>query len=164
MLINIASTAAYQPTPGQAVYGAFKAFVLSLTEALAHETWDSGLRVLALSPGPTRIESFDVVGTEDAAVGRFQTATQVVSLALAELDRAHPRPSVVSGLTNTATAILARLLPRRITLNAAGRALRYLTPSRVDGCSGGSVTGPGTRPPSSDRQTARPPAAAGPSA
>jgi short-subunit dehydrogenase len=123
VLVNIASTAAYQPTPGMAAYGASKAFVLSLTESLAYETRHTGLRVLALSPGPTRTEFFDVVGTEDAAVGRFQTAAEVVSLALGELDRSRPRPSVVSGRRNAVTATLARLAPRRVTLAAAARAL-----------------------------------------
>jgi uncharacterized protein len=124
VLVNIASTAAYQPTPGMAAYGASKVFVLSLTESLAYETRHSGLRVLALSPGPTRTEFFDVIGTEKAAVGRFQTPVQVVSRALAELDRSHPRPSVVSGRGNALTATLARLAPRRVTLAAAARALK----------------------------------------
>ena len=125
MLLNIASTASYQPTPGMAAYGASKAYVLSLTEAIGYEARGSGLRVLAFSPGPTRTEFFDVVGgTEGAAVGRFQSAAQVVAAALAELDRTHPRPSVVSGRANAATAILARLAPRRFTLFAVARALR----------------------------------------
>lgn len=50
-LVTLASTAAYQPTPAMAVYGATKAFVLSLTEAIAFETRASSLRVLAVSPG-----------------------------------------------------------------------------------------------------------------
>lgn len=130
VLVNIASTAGYQPTPGMAAYGASKAFVLSLTEAIAYETRRSGLRVLALSPGPTRTEFFDVVGgTEGAAVGRFQTAAQVVSRALAELDRSHPRPSVVSGRVNAVTAAVARLAPRRVTLAASARALKSPTAS-----------------------------------
>lgn len=124
VLINIASTAAYQPTPRMAAYAASKADVLSLTEAIGHEAKSSGLRVLALSPGPTRTEFFDVVGTEDAAVGRFQTPAQVVRTALHELDTSHPRPSVVSGRLNAATATLVGALPRRLVLRAAARAMR----------------------------------------
>lgn len=68
------SMAAYQPTPNMAVYGATKAFVLSFTEALWQESLGTGLRVLALSPGATATEFFDVVGTQDAAGGtRLQT-------------------------------------------------------------------------------------------
>lgn len=125
ILLNVASTAAYQPTPGMAAYGATKAYVLSLTEALAFETRTSPLRVVALSPGPTKTEFFDVLGGgtdgTDATVGSFQTAGQVVSLALQELDRKSPRPSVVSGRRNAVVATIARLAPRRITLALAGR-------------------------------------------
>ena len=51
--INVASMAAYQPNPRMALYGAAKAFVLSLTEALWEESRGTGLRVIALSPGAT---------------------------------------------------------------------------------------------------------------
>ncbi|ANJ26046.1 SDR family NAD(P)-dependent oxidoreductase [Agromyces aureus] len=124
VLVNIASTAAYQPCPGMAVYGATKAFVLSFTEALAYETRDSGVRVLAVSPGATRTEFFDVVGTADAAVGRFQTPTQVVELAHRELDRRVTPPSVVSGRGNALNSTLVRLLPRRAALAISGNLLR----------------------------------------
>ena len=123
-LVNIASTAAYQPCPNMAVYGATKAFVLSLTEALAYETKDSGLRVLAVSPGATRTEFFDVVGTADAAVGRFQAPEQVVTRALRELNRAKGPASFVSGRLNAVTAKLAGIMPRRLTLAAGGRVLQ----------------------------------------
>ena len=123
VLISIASTGAYQPCPNMAVYGATKAFVLSFTEALAYETRGSGLGVLALSPGATRTEFFDVVGGDDAAVGRFQTPEQVVRLALRQLDRRNSRPSIVSGAANAVTARLVRLMPRRLALAISGRVL-----------------------------------------
>ena len=122
-LVNIASTAAYQPCPSMAVYGATKAFVLSFTEALAHETKGSGLGVLAVSPGATRTEFFDVVGTEDAAVGGFQTPAEVVALTMRELDRRDVRPSVVSGRANAFNAWAARVMPRRLTLAVSARVL-----------------------------------------
>ena len=53
LVINVASTAAFQPTPSMAVYGATKAFVLSFTEALLQETKSTGVRVFALCPGAT---------------------------------------------------------------------------------------------------------------
>jgi short-subunit dehydrogenase len=52
-ILNVASTAAFQPAPHQAVYGATKAYVLSFTEALAEEVRGSGVRVSCLAPGPT---------------------------------------------------------------------------------------------------------------
>jgi short-subunit dehydrogenase len=118
-LINIASTGAYQPVPLMAVYGATKAFVLSFTEALWFEAKGSGLKVLALSPGATKTEFFDVAG-EDARVGIFQTASEVVGLALATLDRRNPPPSVVSGLANRLTAGVTKLLSRRGLVNLTG--------------------------------------------
>lgn len=123
-LVNIASLAAYQPCPDMAVYGATKAFVLSFTEAIAYETRDSGLSVMAVSPGPTRTEFFDAIDTVDAGSTRFEAAEQVVGRALAELDRAHPRPSFVSGRMNAIAAKLAGIGPRRLVLAVSGRALR----------------------------------------
>jgi short-subunit dehydrogenase len=52
-ILNVASTAAFQAGPFMAVYAATKAFVLSLTEAIANETRGSGVTVTALCPGPT---------------------------------------------------------------------------------------------------------------
>ncbi|UOQ90308.1 SDR family oxidoreductase [Agromyces endophyticus] len=120
-LVSIASTAAYQPCPDMAVYGATKAFVLSFTEAIAYETRESGLRVLTVSPGATRTEFFDVVGTEDASVGSFQTPEQVVSLALSRLDRRSTPPSVVAGRANAVASSLVGWLPRRVALSMSGR-------------------------------------------
>lgn len=121
-LIGIASTGAYQPCPNMALYGATKAFVLSFTEALAYETKDSGLRVIAVSPGATRTEFFDIAGS-DASVGRFQTPDRVVSLTLRQLDRRSPRPSVVSGKANALTARIVGWMPRRAALAISGRVL-----------------------------------------
>ncbi|MCS5729058.1 SDR family oxidoreductase [Herbiconiux moechotypicola] len=122
-LVNVASTAAYQPTPMMAVYGASKAFVLSFTEALAWETRESRLKVLALSPGATRTEFFDVVGTEAAAVGSYQTSEQVVETALRALDRRRTPASVISGRANAVTAGFAGVMPRSATLAVSGRLL-----------------------------------------
>lgn len=123
VLVNLASTAAYQPCPQMAVYGATKAFVLSFTEALAAEARGSGLRVLSVAPGPTRTEFFDVLGDRSAAVGRFQTPAQVVSTTLRALDRRRTPASVVSGVANAVTARAAGLLPRRLVLAISDRAL-----------------------------------------
>lgn len=121
VLINIASTGAYQPLPLMAAYGASKAYVLSLTEAIAEETRNSGLRVLALSPGPTSTEFFEVAG-ENTAVGSFETPQQVVAVAFAALDKQQPR-SVVSGARNKALAAAVKFLPRRAALVAARKAI-----------------------------------------
>ncbi|WP_396641513.1 SDR family NAD(P)-dependent oxidoreductase [Microbacterium sp.] len=123
VLVNISSVVAYQPTPHMAAYGASKAFVLSFTEAIAYETRASGLRVLAVSPGATATEFFEVANAEDMARGRVQSPAQVVATALRALDRRHTPPSVVSGGTNAVAATLAGLLPRGLVLGASGRLL-----------------------------------------
>ena len=58
LVINVASTAAFQPVPTMTVYAATKAFVLSFTEALWQETRGSGVRVLALCAGATETGFF----------------------------------------------------------------------------------------------------------
>lgn len=114
VLINVASMAAYQGNPNMAVYGAAKAFVLSFTEALWYESRSTKLKVLALSPGATRTEFFDVVGTTDAAGGaRMQTPEAVVATAIATLGRRNPPPSIAVGRGNRAFLGLAKLLSRR---------------------------------------------------
>ncbi|MFJ3922158.1 SDR family NAD(P)-dependent oxidoreductase [Streptomyces sp. NPDC090022] len=123
-LVNIASSAAYQPTPSMAVYGATKAFVLNFTEAVAYETRASSLRVLAVSPGPVRTEFFDVVGTPDAAVGRMATPAEVVTATRRALERATTPPSIVVGLGNRFSATASTLAPRRLALTVAGHALK----------------------------------------
>ena len=116
-LINVASMAAYTPTPRMAVYGAAKAFVLSFTEALWAETRDSGVTVFALSPGATSTEFNAVVGTDDATAGaRMRTADQVVATALAHLERRNPGPSVIDGSSNRLGANVGRFLSRRGTV------------------------------------------------
>lgn len=75
-LINIGSTAAFQPVPIMALYSASKAFVLSFTEAIAYEARGSGLRVTALCPGATLTEFFDSMGTDEAAIGALKTPSR----------------------------------------------------------------------------------------
>ena len=123
VLVNVASTAAFQPVPRMAVYGATKAFVLSFTEALWYEARPSGLKVIALCPGATGTEFFDVAGPE-ARSGRMQTATTVVRTALRALDRRNPPPTIVSGFTNVAATIAERVMPRRALVSAVGRVTR----------------------------------------
>ena len=123
-LVTVASTAAYQPTPAMAVYGATKAFVLSLTEALAYENRRSSLRVLAVSPGPVSTEFFDVVGSRDAMVGRVATPADVVNATRRALERGSTPPSVIAGLGNRLSVLASRLAPRRVVLAVAGRALK----------------------------------------
>ncbi len=121
LVLNVASTAAFQPIPGMAVYGATKAFVLSFTEALWKETNGSGVRVLALCPGATDTEFFARTGEEFLTSGR-QTPKQVVDTAMAALDKS--TPTVVSGLKNALLATGYRFTPRRLMLEVSQRLLK----------------------------------------
>lgn len=125
VLINVASIVAYQPVPNMAVYAAAKAFVLSFTEALWQESRGTGLRVLALSPGATRTEFNEVLGTEEATRrATFETPRQVVETALRALDRRTPPLSVVSGRVNRLMTSAVRLLSRRRAVLAAAAVTR----------------------------------------
>lgn len=107
--------------PDMAVYGASKAFVLSFSQALAEEYRTRGLRVLALCPGATETDFFNVAG-ESASVGGRRTSEQVVATGLRALEQGHI--VVVDGQMNAFTAQLARLAPRRLVTRFAGLAVR----------------------------------------
>lgn len=126
-LVNVASTAAFQPLPRMAVYGASKAFVLNFTQAIAYENRNASLKILALCPGATRTEFFDVVGTDAAAVGSYQTPEQVVTTALHALDRRKTPAYVVSGTGNRLSTSMASLAPRSVATALAGRMLAHDT-------------------------------------
>ncbi|WP_369371950.1 SDR family NAD(P)-dependent oxidoreductase [Promicromonospora sp. Populi] len=118
-LVNVASTSAFQPTPGMAVYGATKTFVLNFTEALAYELRGTSLRVTALCPGPTRTEFFDVAGTDGEAFGPKETPAQVVATAFRALDGARTPAYVISGLRNRLLSLASRLAPRPLAVSIA---------------------------------------------
>ncbi|MBV9882511.1 MAG: SDR family oxidoreductase [Sphingomonadaceae bacterium] len=111
-ILNVASTAAFQPGPNMAVYYASKAFVLSFTEALHHELKGTGIRVSALCPGPTATEFGEVALASTSSSLRLVTADapSVVRAGLRGLDR--NKAVVIPGWTNKTTANLSRFLPR----------------------------------------------------
>ena len=121
LVINVASTAAFQPTPGMAVYGATKAFVLSFTEALWQESKSSGVRVFALCPGATETEFFARTGQEFLTSGR-QTSQQVVDTAMAAIDKSDP--TVISGVKNTLLASAYRFTPRKLLLSVSQQIMK----------------------------------------
>ncbi len=121
VIVNIASTAAYQPVPYMGVYAATKAFVLSFTEALWGELKGTGVSALALSPGGTKTEFFEVAseGKRTDGFGMMQTVEQVVEVAIKALDKKNPPPSVVSGGMNYVMATSGRLISRKTLIAVA---------------------------------------------
>ena len=124
-ILNVASTIAFQPGPYQATYGASKAFVLSLSQALWAETRGSGVTVTALCPGPTRTGFVDALGSDvsHTAIYRHLAAPEpVVAAGLRALDRGHA--VVVPGLRNRVMAEGGRLTPGWLSALISGRLLR----------------------------------------
>ncbi|WP_314374326.1 SDR family oxidoreductase [Sphingomonas paucimobilis] len=120
-VLNVASTAAFQPGPYMAVYYASKAFVLHFSEALHEEVKERGVTVTALCPGPTKTEFANVAGMAQTPLfERFAgTSEQVVRDGLAALDRG--QAVMVSGLLNRLTAVSTRVAPRGMLRRAVAR-------------------------------------------
>jgi uncharacterized protein len=114
-IINVASTAAFQPCPHGAVYGASKAFVLSFSEALHEELAPRGVRVTALCPGYTETEFQAVAGVAESGLldTIAMSAEPVVRAGLDGFTRG--KAVVVPGLANAVTARSAGLVPRVVS-------------------------------------------------
>jgi short-subunit dehydrogenase len=119
-VLNTASTAAFQPLPGQAGYGAAKAFVLSYGRALGAELRGTGVTVTTLCPGPVETGFADVAGlTDDEAA---ETLPKLMWVPAADVARAAiegltaGRAVVIPGAANRATAVLAHLAPKALIL------------------------------------------------
>jgi short-subunit dehydrogenase len=120
-IINLASTASFQPIPYMATYAASKAFVLHFTEALAEEVRGTGVRVMALCPGPVRSEFGQVAGTEDyMRVARPMTmgVERCVAAALRTFDRGGA--VCIPGALNLALAESVRIAPRALIRRSIG--------------------------------------------
>lgn len=117
-ILNVASTVAFQPGPGMAVYFAIKAMVLSFSEALHDDVKRHGVKVSCLCPGPTRTEFRDVSGFKPKGpTGKMSAnAASVVAAGLRGLDR--NRAVVVPDLTNKAISQAHRLFPRALMRRA----------------------------------------------
>ena len=119
-ILNVASTAAFQPGPKMAVYFATKAFVLSLSEALHEELKPHGVKVTCLCPGPTRTEFGEVAGFGGNALYDrvVMQAPEVVKAGLDGLEK--NRAVVVPGAVNKVVAASTRFVPRPMIRKIAG--------------------------------------------
>jgi uncharacterized protein len=113
-VINIASTAAFQPTPLMSVYGATKAFLMNWSLGLWREMRGSNVHVLCVCPGPTASNFFRAAGfaRSPLPMGLGQTAEQVVAESLRAL--AARRPLVVCGLSNKLAVMMSGRIPRAL--------------------------------------------------
>lgn len=114
-IINMSSTAAFQPMPYFSVYAASKAFVLSFSEALWAENSSYGVRVLAVCPGPTETNFFQEAGFPQSlasvAAQNYTPAAVVVREALQALEK-NQSTLVPGAIANQLVANLHRFLPR----------------------------------------------------
>jgi uncharacterized protein len=124
-ILNVASTAAYQPMPGQACYAAAKAFVLSYSQALRAEVRGAGVTVTTLCPGPVETEfaaasGLDIQVAKDTVPrSTWVPASQVASAGVEGLARG--RAEVVPGLSNRIGTVAGRFTPRRVLMPALAR-------------------------------------------
>lgn len=125
-IINVASTAAFQPTAFMATYGASKTFVLHWSLALNEELRGSGVRALAVCPGPTATQFFRRAGLQPGSVADAlsMSCESVVDSSLRAL--AAGRSQVVTGWKNQVSAFFASKLPKPVAARLAAVVLaRY---------------------------------------
>lgn len=121
-IINVASTAGFQPVPYMATYAATKAFVLSFSESLWEESRQHGIHVMALCPGVTETNFFAASQMERPPARVSQTAEDVVDTALRALKRG--KSHVISGWSNYLVTESERLMPRSFVLRTIGSIMR----------------------------------------
>ena len=113
-IINVASVVSFYPLPTMAIYAATKAFVLSFTNALWAETRGTGVRVVAICPGATDTNFFNVAGNGDEKQPGLRSPQDVVQSTFAALDA--DKHTVIDGGGNTVATRLSALTPKRLVM------------------------------------------------
>ena len=120
MILNVASTAAFQPGPLMAVYFATKAYVVSFSEALHNEAKDFGVHVTCLCPGPTATE-FDkrakMTNSNLFKAGNVMDARTVAQIGWTAMKAG--KPLVIAGRKNALMAFMTRFVPMSFTASMA---------------------------------------------
>jgi len=124
-VLNVASIAAFGPVPGQASYGAAKAFVLSYTQAMREELRGTGVTAATLCPGPVRTGFGEAAGIPDEEAEKslpkflWKEADEVAKVAVDGL--ASGKALIVPGMSNRIAAVLNHYVPRRLLLPLVAR-------------------------------------------
>jgi len=123
-IINVASTAAFQPVPYMNVYAATKSYVLSFTESLSEELSEHGVRVMALCPGPTQTEFNAIAGIreEDFRTRYAMSAADCVRIGLDDFEKG--KRVSVTGKANKLQILVSWLLPHAVILRAVAKFMR----------------------------------------
>lgn len=119
-ILNVASTAAYQPLPFFAVYAASKSFVVHFSEALHEEYAPRGVTVTCLSPGSTQTAFHERSGMSTDVLGPQATPEAVARDGLRALRQG--QRSRISGWRNAVSGVLGRIAPRAVAVKV-GRLL-----------------------------------------
>lgn len=127
-VINVSSTASFQPIPFMATYAATKAFVSSFTEAIAEEYRPFGIIISAICPGPTETNFFAEANAQALKAKGMETPEQVVEVALSAVKSG--KAKAISGLTNKIGAFLGSLAPNFLVTRIVAGALRSKIESR----------------------------------
>ena len=124
-VLNVASTAAFQPLPGQAGYSAAKAFVLSYTQSLAGELRGTGVTATALCPGPVHTGFGERAGFGDHDAEdtlpkiMWVDADKVAQAAVDGMDAG--RMVVIPGAANRISSVFAQVTPRSLLVPMLAR-------------------------------------------
>ncbi|MBU3676384.1 MAG: SDR family oxidoreductase [Chitinophagaceae bacterium] len=114
-ILNVASTAAFQPGPGMSVYFATKAYVLSFSEGLYEEVKDFGVRISALCPGPTGTQFFDAANMSGTRLTRLMPMPSAKAVAELGYNSLMSGKAVsIHGMSNRFLVFLLRFTPRSI--------------------------------------------------
>ena len=114
-ILNVASTAGFQPLPYLSIYAATKAFVLNFSEALWAECKDRGVRVFCLCPGNTLTRFHQSAGIDKQRMFFSASAIDVARFALRKFLRTN-QPSAIYGFGNKLLTYFERLIPRRLVV------------------------------------------------
>lgn len=121
-IMNVASTAAFQPGPFMAIYYATKAFGVSFSEAIGNELKGTGVTVTAFCPGPTRTEFQQRAGIEASRLntaGMIADADEVARFGYRAMMKG--RPLAIPGVKNRTLAFAVRFFPRQVVLKVVRR-------------------------------------------
>jgi short-subunit dehydrogenase len=122
-ILQVASTAAFQPGPRMATYYASKSYVLSFSEALAEELRDTGVSVTVLCPGPTTTSFHDRAGyhAPKFAESSMMASAEVALVGYRALQEGHV--VAIPGAQNQALAFVSKVSPRRLVTRVTGKLL-----------------------------------------
>lgn len=124
-VLNVASTAAFQPGPMMSVYFATKSYVLSFSEAIAHEWKGDGVVVSTLCPGPTDSEFFDHAKMDGSKMMKSIKIPSSKQVAVFGLEQLFKKNTVaIHGFMNKLLVCIGRFAPRNVLTAMTAKALK----------------------------------------